>query len=287
MQRSPRLSPYGLIALLSGAVISTATTCGPPDPVGDTVPIPVDTGEDWPPPSEPEVGFTVIEEGTVDLRGVGDVVERTVRVTLSERCLTEVPEYGWGYPTGWIVFAYELTAGAGDTGGDSGGGDSGVDTAPADTADTATSAADDTAADTATTDTAAVDTGAVDTGAVDTGEPVDTGAPDTAAPVDTGWGDTGGPPSDARVLVEVIESDGGTLGDARVRLFGEATTRDSLTTERPYATCARDAACEAVWTMRFTLVEGEAVHGDLDAHVRLNLCSSGDPQESDLAVVIE
>jgi hypothetical protein len=306
--RNAGVSPVGLVALLVGAVISTATTCGPPDPrtdggAVDTAIIPGGGG------GPPDAGFTVVGSGVFEVAEAGAVTDVQVRVTLSERCLMEVPEYGWGYPSGWLVLGYTLTAvpGAGPDTGDTAADtatsvDTGADTgAPVDTADTATSADTGAPVDTSssgdTADTDAPDTGASedtapsdDTGApVDTSTSGDTSAPDTSAPdtSDTGWGDTGGPPPDARVRVTATNPDGGLLGEARLRLVGETPERGGFTTERPYVTCTADARCELTWTLAFALVDGAAARGELEANARLNLCSSGEPITSDITVVVE
>lgn len=255
MARNRGISPYGVVALLAGAVISTATTCGPPvreDPVV------TDTGG-WSSGGgtrEPDAGFTVVDDGSFSLRGDGDVATVTVRATLSERCLREVPEYAWGYPTGWLVLAYGMAV-TPDTGApeDSGAAEDSADTG---TADTATA----TPTDTADTDT-------------DTAVTTDTG--------DTGWA-VG---ADARVRLVVTEVDGSTLAERRVSLHDTTTLRDRVENDHPFAACARDATCDRAWTVTLTLVEGDAVDGTLDAHVRLNMCSSGDPVASDLTVAVE
>lgn len=258
MARNRGISPYGVLALLAGAVVSTATTCGPPvreDPVV------TDTGG-WSSGGgsrEPDAGFTVVDDGSFSLRGEGDVATVTVHATLSERCLREVPEYAWGYPTGWLVLAYGL----------------GVTTD--------TGAPDDSGA---TDDTADTGTAGTDTSDTDTGDTADTSDTDTATPADTG--DTGwAVGADARVRLVVTEVDGSTLAEHRVSLHDTTTLRDRVENDHPFAACARDTACDRAWTVTLTLVEGDAVDGTLDAHVRLNMCSSGDPVAADLTVAVE
>ncbi|MES2639769.1 MAG: hypothetical protein V4850_09810 [Myxococcota bacterium] len=272
MQKADRTSAPGVLALLIGAVISIATTCGPPD----RVPPPFfDTGGGGGGGggggTEEDVGYTLGDEGAFTLRSVGDTVVRTVRVTLNEDCLTEVPEYLWGYPSGWVVLAVDVNNGLPD--GDTGAEDTAVDTAAEDTAaeDTAT---DDTATPDTGVDTATADTGADDTGADDT---ADTGA-DTA--------DTG-PAPDARYRVSMTRNDGVVVLDDRFRLDGGAATRTNASDLAPFEGCTRDAPCERSWEVAVTLTEGEAIHGTLDVHAHIELCSSGPGDASHISVAVE
>ncbi|MDP2309742.1 MAG: hypothetical protein Q8P18_27225 [Pseudomonadota bacterium] len=275
MSQADGPSSVGLLALLIGAVVSIATTCGPPDPVPPFI---FDTGGGGGGGGgggvEEEVGYTLGDDGAFTLRAEGDTVVRTVRVSLNEDCLTEVPEYLWGYPSGWVILAAEVTNGLadGDTGGvDTGSGDTGADTAVDD------SASGDTAADTASGDTSADTDTAADTASEDTA--ADTATDDTA--VDTG------PAPDARFRVAIVDQDGIVVLDDAFRLDGEAPTRVDVSDLVPFLGCVRDTPCERTWEVAVTLTEGEAAHGTLDVHAHIELCSSGPGDASHIAVAVE
>jgi hypothetical protein len=238
MNAANQMSRPGLLVLVIGLGLSIATTCADPSPA------PFDTGR-----SDTggggSLGVTVRAYGDVSLVGAGATAVRTVRVTLPAGCLAEVPEYGWGYPTGWVFFESHLGDGAVDTGGgdtadtgasrrhsrfdtadtggpglvDTGAVDtgtaSGVDTGAPDTGAVDTGWLDTAFVDTGWVDTGIVDTGAVDTGAIDTGA-IDTGAIDTAAidtaAIDTAAIDTGG--VDTGAVDTGIETGTGETGDS-------------------------------------------------------------------------
>lgn len=281
-----RASPLATAALIIGTCLSIATTCGPPEPR----PIQLDTGYYWRDTgyTDPDYGFTTIVSAPVSLEGVGDTEVHTIRVVLDDRCTMETSDYAWGYPGGWVLGSAVLEEGAGpaDTGT--------TDTAPP-PPDTGTDTGDSgTSVDTGTVDTGSVDTGSVDTGAVDTGTSdtgtSDTGASDTGGTSgDTGfWGwDTGDAPPSAKVRVDMVRSDGVVLPPVRLRLAEDGTARDAVFDETPFSTCSRDEVCTLDWTVTFTLVEGEAVHGTLDANVRLRMCSSGPPITSDMSATVD
>lgn len=287
-ERHVKASPLATAALIIGTCLSVATTCGPPEPGTfrfDTGSYGRDTGY-----TEPDYGFTVVASTPVALEGVGDTEVHTVHVTLDDRCTMEVPEYSWGYPTGWVLGSAVLEEGPADTGGTTEDTDT---TPPDDTAtstdtgsDTGTSV--DTGADSGTVDTGSIDTGSVDTGSIDTGT-VDTGTIDTSAGGDTGfWGwDTGEAPPAAKVRIDMVRSDGTVLPPVRLRMPEDGSARDAVFDETPFTPCGRDEVCTLDWTVTFTLVEGEAVHGVLDTNVRLRMCSSGPPLTSDLTLTVD
>jgi hypothetical protein len=302
-----RVSVRGVISVLVGAVVSTATTCGPPDPVPDTGAR--ETGF-----TEPDVSISAIDNARFELRGAGAETTIQLRATLSARCLAEVPEYLWGYPAGSLQVSYEAsnvstedTAAAmpappweldsGDTGGadtatpDSGARDTGAsdtggwDSGTSDTGAPDTGVSDTASWDTSTSDTGTSDTGTSDTGSVDTGA-LDTGRSDTGAG-DTGTSDSGEPSLDARLRVEILASDGTSEGDDRIRVPDGSTAASALTVESAWRACVRDTSCELTWTVRLTLEEGSALDGQVTAEGRLNICSSGDPEAGDLTLVVE
>lgn len=60
------------------------------------------------PPDEPQGSVHRSGDGTFVVEGVGDVAVVTVQATLSQRCLSESPDYFWGYPTGWASLWHRL-----------------------------------------------------------------------------------------------------------------------------------------------------------------------------------
>jgi hypothetical protein len=282
-----------VLAVLLGAVVSIATQCGPHDPtqtLGDTGVPPGGWGDT---DDGPEPGFTLTEDAEIHLVGAGATASVNIRASLSERCLSTSPDYAWGYPTGWAVFTVELDEGPPAAPPDTGAPDTGghVDTAVS--VDTGDTGAPDTGGelDTAVSvDTG--DTGAPDTGTSDTGAP-DTGASDTGAS-DTGASDTGASPDSgdtavyaARVALRVTALDGEVVYDETLGVEAGVRLREAVDVSRPYAACEPDAACEVGWALELRLVDGAELHGDLDAHVRIDMCSVGEPVDSDLTLVLE
>jgi hypothetical protein len=303
---SPRdVSVPGALTMVVGLMLSIASICG--DPLPPDTGLVLDTGT----PRE-DIGFTLDGSGVVNLVGDGTTQVVTVRTTLPASCLATVPDYGWGYPTGWLQLGWDLQTGPGDTGGGGGTETGGADTGGAETGGADTAAArppsvDDSGVDTATAadtgetggmDTGAADTGIVDTGVVDTNT-VDTGVLDTGT-LDTGPVDTGdtsldtadsavdtGPASDARVKVVVTRSDALEVSSTTMRLYDGASEHGSATDNTPYKPCVADEECVVTWQVAFTLAAGESAHGTLDAHARLRMCSSGEATESDMVLEVE
>lgn len=306
----PTPSPLALLFVAYGVIASVATTCGPPPP--DTGPVFVyDTGT-YTTTTEPDApeGITMAWDGIFALGHEGDTQTFTVRATLPESCLTESADYAWGYPTGYVVFSYNLRPGAPDSGGTETGG---AETGTAETGTTDTSAdtgapppgpepdtgAVDTAADTGvgldTSSDTSIDTSS-DTSADTSGDTSTDTSADTSA--DTS-GDTSGDTStdtadsssdtattSAGVSVYILRGDGTVTVDGTIPLTGGSAS-GLVEDEAPFRTCAEGAACEVTWTVTMGLLEPTPVDGTLHVRARLRMCSGAPGEEGDLALTVE